>query len=378
MGELLACDCAVTFNQPCGWFAPTYKFLDEVWYKFEEIFAGAPHVTMRKSERAIHFHGGGSIEFWTLDRPHAGRGRKYGRVIVDEGAIVRGLGRHWDNAIRPTLTDLRGCAWFLSSPFGHNDFHRLWTLGASEPDTWAAWQMPTASNPFIDPAEIEAARQQMPADAFAQEYLAQFLADAANPFGLDAIAACVEPMEAGVVDVWGIDLAKSVDWTVAVGLDDAGHVCAFQRWQASWRNTTERLRSMIRRAPALIDSTGVGDPIVEELCRASPMAEGYRFSSQSKQQLMEGLAVAIQRGEVRFPDGVLRNELDVFQFHYHPGGRVQYEAPPGMHDDCVMALALAVECRRRRAGGVRISTGRTRDEEAESAEWDDAGWIEQR
>jgi len=80
---------------------------------------------------------------------------------------------------------------------------------------------------------------------------------------------------------------------------------------------------------------------VERLQRELGNVEGYSFSSSSKQRLMEGLAVAIQHGEIRYPQGVIVSELDAFAFEYTRTG-VKYSAPSGMHDDCVMALSLAV------------------------------------
>ena len=76
------------------------------------------------------------------------------------------------------------------------------------------------------------------------------------------------------------------------------------------------------------------------------MAEGYKCTSRSKQQLMEGLAVAIQRELVTYPSSldVMIRELESFQYEYHANG-VRYTSPQGMHDDCVDALALAVRCK---------------------------------
>ncbi len=69
--------------------------------------------------------------------------------------------------------------------------------------------------------------------------------------------------------------------------------------------------------------------------------EGYKFTAPSKQQLMEGLAVAIQKTSIRFPAGVIKSELDSFEYEVTRTG-VKYSAPSGSHDDCVCALALAV------------------------------------
>ena len=106
------------------------------------------------------------------------------------------------------------------------------------------------------------------------------------------------------------------------------------------------------RVRALVDSTGVGDPVLEDLQRASgrdpesdgQQFEGYKFTSASKQQLMEGLALAIQTSAVTFPPGPITQELETFEYEHTATG-TRYSAPDGFHDDCVMALALAVQHR---------------------------------
>lgn len=67
---------------------------------------------------------------------------------------------------------------------------------------------------------------------------------------------------------------------------------------------------------------------------------GFKFTSPSKQMLMEGLASAIQQAAIAYPAGPIVSELEAFEFEYTRTG-VRYTAPPGMHDDCVCALALA-------------------------------------
>ena len=134
-----------------------------------------------------------------------------------------------------------------------------------------------------------------------------------------------------------------------IGLDAGGSVCRFDRYQLPWEETVRRLTQEIGLTPAIVDSTGVGDPIVERLQRELPNVEGYHFSSTSKQKLMEGLAMVIQSDEITYPSGAIVAELDAFMFEYTRTG-VRYSAPEGVHDDCVMALALAVYGRTGAAG----------------------------
>jgi hypothetical protein len=188
----------------------------------------------------------------------------------------------------------------------------------------------------------------LPHDIFRELYYCEPSPTGGNPFGHDAIAGAQQASLArGETFVWGWDLAKYRDWTVGVGLDREGQITAFHRFQMPWEETERRILLECGERPALIDSTGVGDPIVERLSRKRRAIEGFKITSQSGQQLMEGLAFALQTGSVGVLAGVMRDELEQFEYSYTPGGRVKYSAPSGYHDDCVYALALAREKLRR-------------------------------
>jgi len=289
------------------------------------------------SKLKIYCPNEGSIEFFTGERLDNLRGRKFHLVIIDEAAFISDLEDGWNNSIRPTLTDYEGRAVFLSTPRGKNFFYSLF-MKQGEND-WQSFKFSTYDNPHINPREIDEARIQLPEVVFNQEYLADPAENSANPFGNAFIRRCIKPMSAQPIVCYGIDLAKSVDFTVIVGLDNAGNVAYFDRFQLDWHNTKETIKRL-PPAPIIVDSTGVGDPILEDLLREGVNIEGLKFTSQSKQQLMEGLASAIQQGRIGFPEGVIVEELDVFEYQFTANG-VRYSAPSGFHDDCVMALALA-------------------------------------
>jgi hypothetical protein len=344
-GQLLGIRTA-THRRKCGWFAPTYKYLAEPVRYFERAL-GPALKRHDRIEKRMEVYGGGVIDFWSLEDVDAGRGRDYDLIVVDEAGFVPHLLEWWRNAARPTLADRKGSALFLGTPKGTGDFHRLFTEAEGDTTgTMRAFRIGTRQNPHIDPDEVEAARRSLPPEVFAQEYEGVPAEDGGNPFGLDAIRACIGPMSVAAPAHWGVDLAKSQDYTVAVALDKDGAVCRLERWQAPWAVTRERLAHMIGAAPAMIDSTGVGDPIVEDLMKVCRRAVGFKFTSQSKQQLMEGLQVSIQTADIRFPEGWLRSELESFGYRYS-GRSVSYEATAG-HDDGVCALALAVHSRRSR------------------------------
>ena len=304
-----------------------------------------------KSDLKIDFSNGGQIEFFTGERLDNLRGRKFHLVIIDEASFIPDLENGWNNSIRPTLTDFKGKAVFLSTPKGKNFFYSLF-MKAGEND-WASFKFTSYDNPHIDPKEIDDARMQLPEVVFEQEYMANPAENSANPFGSKFIRACIKPISNQQIVAFGIDLAKSVDHTAIIGLDNSGNVAYFDRFQMDWHNTKENIKRL-PRSPILIDSTGVGDPITEDLKREGIMIEGLKFTSQSKQQLMEGLATAIQQNRIGFPDGVIVKELEIFEYIFSSHG-VRYSAPSGFHDDCVMALALAWSNFNLRRGSGRYS-----------------------
>lgn len=167
---------------PVGWFNPTYKLLSEAWRDLKRTLEP---VTRQRSEteHRIELITGGVVECWTLEDASAGRGRKYKRVVFDEAAMARNLEEAWEQAVRPTLTDYLGDAWWLSTPKGFNFFHTLYERGQNPtfPD-YVSWQMPSSTNPFLAPSELESARAEIPERVYRQEYEASFVDDASMIF----------------------------------------------------------------------------------------------------------------------------------------------------------------------------------------------------
>ena len=351
LGENLLIPTALA-GYPVGWFAPSYKYLYEVWDDFLRILAPLKPAS-NKSEWRIELKTGGTLEFWSLrDNPDAGRSRKYKRVVVDEAAKVGNLEKCWNEAIRATLTDMKGEADFLSTPKGIDFFFKAFTWGqAVDKPEWRSWKMPTETNPHIDPAEIEAARLGLPARVFEQEYLAEFLDDAGGVFR--GVSAAVdkgrhkgdEPAP-GKSYSMGVDLARVADFTVISVLDQSGRQAYHERFnQISWERQIAAIAAAsarFNRAKVYLDCTGVGDPIFEALRKAGVPVSGYQFTNASKEALIDNLAMKIERRELRLMDlPEQTQELLAYQYELTASRNVRMNAPDGMHDDCVIALALS-------------------------------------
>jgi len=235
------CDVALA-GQPAAWFAPSYKIALEAWRELVDRLAP---VTSRMSEqdKRLELVTGGVIEVWTLDTPDPARGRKYKLAVIDEAGIVRDLLEVWQAAIRPTLVDLGGRALILGTPKGRrHGFVTLFNRGLTDDPDWQSFRASTLENPYIPAEEVEIARRELPPEVFAQEFEGVPTDDGANPFGLDAIRRAVQSDDRLVPTepvVYGVDLARSLDYTVVVGLDAYRRIVTLDRWQAPWAVTKQ-------------------------------------------------------------------------------------------------------------------------------------------
>jgi len=343
------CAAPEVLRHPVGWFSPSYKLMLEAWGEATQLFT--PIIDRRNAtERRLEFTTGGVLEFWSLDNPQAGRGRKYRRVIIDEAAFVPTLLDVWNHAIRPTLADLRGDGWLLSTPKGRNGFWQLWQRGQDDgyPD-WRSWQMASSVNPLLTATELEEMRRSMPEPIWRQEIEAQFIDDAGGVFRrvMDAATAtAVDRAQDGRQYVAGADWGRSNDFTVFAVIDVASRELVYldRFTDIDYEIQTGRLRSLNRRfRPTLImaEANAMGGPIVERLQSEGLPVQGFMTGSKTKEPLIRGLETAFDNGEIRIlNDPALIGELQAYeQERLEMGWR--FSAPAGMHDDCVMALALA-------------------------------------
>ena len=169
------------FGNRIGLWFPTYGDLFKIWRAMLTTFHKAI-VFKNETLKHIDLVNGGEIDFWSMHNPDEGRGNKYHRAIVDEGAMARHLGTAIKETIRPTLTDYIGDFFMASTPKGKaNDFYLLEDSMRNDPD-WAFFHKTSYDNPYLNHEEIEAAKLQLDDLTFRQEYLAEYVDLNDKPF----------------------------------------------------------------------------------------------------------------------------------------------------------------------------------------------------
>lgn len=347
-------------GQPVGWFVPDYKVAAEVWRDVSRALK--PVATkLNATERRIEIENGGVLDVWTLENEDAGRGRKYKRVVVDEAAMASSLEVAWNQAIRPTLTDLQGDAWFPSTPKGLNYYYHLFQRGIDPTQTdWRSWQLPSSVNPYLPAGEIEAARLELPELVFKQEYLAEFISSDGAVFRNVELCCIHEPASphdhAGHQVVAGVDWGQSHDFTViSVYCCTCNRELVLDRFnQIGWGLQRGRLHAQMQRwgiRYVLVESNSIGSPNLEQLQKDvgdEALIVGFETTRTTKPEVVQQLALSLEkRSSEWLRDEVARLELLAFEATKTESGYTKYGAPEGQHDDTVMARCLAWEAKRR-------------------------------
>jgi hypothetical protein len=351
------------------WVAPTFSQSKNAYDLVKHMLPRGTFVEYKADLRLMLVEPDGSehsnIWFKSGDNPDSLRGFAVNFFILDEASRMP-----YDSfvSVMTTVTQTMGRGIIISTPQGRGWFFDVYQRGEKfdefgeprfsefNPDPfpeWKAIRMPTWTNPHVKTKAIEDAKNNLPEDVFRQEYGAQFLDDSAGVFR--GVSRCIEgtafkPYIPGRRYVVGVDLARLRDYSVVIVLDaDTRELVYMERFnKIDWSLQYFKIIQIAKAYHALvsIDSTGIGDPIVENLKAAGLYMEPYKIGgSTAKQQLIEKLRIAIENARVTFPHNrvtaALIDELKCYEYEFTDSGRVTYDAPSGKHDDCVIALALA-------------------------------------
>ncbi len=345
---------ALIDGQIIAHFSPTYKSGEEFWRGIKAQIPKVLIADIDNSTRRLELITGGILECWTLSTGAAQRvrGRHYHGVLIDEAAWIANLRDLWYETIRATLTDFRGWAVVASTPNGYDFFWEMYGRGQDPMyKSWASIRRPSSANPYLDQREIDEAQRELPEKSFNQEYLAEFLEDGGMVFrGVAKVATLKEsrPQDHdGARIVGGLDWGKDNDFTVLVLFNaETEEMVKMERFhQIGWNVQRGRIKAVYDQwKPDVIwaEQNSAGDVNIEQMQAEGLPVRPFITTQPSKRRIIEGLSLAIERQEPKLlDDETLKLEMQSYSLKRLPGGGWKYEARPGMHDDIVMATAIA-------------------------------------
>lgn len=327
--------------------APSYELSQKVFTYAMQWFAKVlpsqmSGITYRPTPKIRTLHGS-TLECKSAENPVSLLGDEMDLAIIDEASRIPR--RIYESYLFPALASRKGRMIAISTPKGKNWFYELYVRAKP-----SSFRFPSSVNPKMDAVEIQRAREMLPQDIFAQEYLAEFLDDAACVFrGVKEIIrdGILQDAVSGRRYLMGVDVAKHTDFTVITIIDTTNNNVVF--WdrfnQLDWKLQKARIATAAvryNRARIVIDSTGIGDPIADDLRGEGLLVDDFRYTSKSKEQLIQKLSILIEQQNLSIPPiQILVDELESFGYNMSEAGKLSYSAPEGLHDDAVNSLALA-------------------------------------
>lgn len=213
----------------------------------------------------------GQIHVYGADRPDLMRGPNPQGVVLDEFAVQKP--EVWNDIIQPIMrSNPSAWCWFIFTPKGRNHAATVFDYGMKELDNeWKSWKLDVTESGIFIPSQIDAMRRTTPARTFAQEYMCEFLEGEGQVFRGVRDVCTAEPQKPieGHYYVMGLDLAKTVDYTVMAIYDRATNSQVYQdRFNnIPWPMQKQRIFVTARKfnnCLIKIDATGLGDPIYED------------------------------------------------------------------------------------------------------------------
>ena len=330
---------------------PFYTQAKKVIWRDPDMMKHFPRDYIRKindSELYIEFKDGSRWQLGGADNPNSWRGINPIDIVFDEYQEMKK--EVWTEIFRPVLAENKGTATFTFTPKGRNHAFELFEFARNNKGLeWDSFFFPVSATKAIEDKELEEARKTMPQVLYDQEFECKFIEGASQAF-----RRIRENLWEGDLEILpdkfyqiGIDLAKYVDWTVLTPFDlhtfFAGKQDRFN--QIDWNLQKARIEAMARRfnnARCNIDSTGVGEPIFEDLQRQEVDVFPYHFTEESKQRLLQNLAIMLEQDKIKIPnDEGLISELESAQWTLE-GRKAKIVIPEGLPSDRVISLALAV------------------------------------
>lgn len=157
-----------------NWYiSPTYRQSEMIaWKMLKDMIPTEAILKKDETRLEITLTNGAEIALKGADNEDALRGAGLNYVILDEYAQIKS--NVWQEIIRPMLTDTRGGALFIGTPKGKNSLFELYLKGQRKEDGFSSYLFKTVENPYIDPKEVEEAKNQLNERYFHQEYEASF------------------------------------------------------------------------------------------------------------------------------------------------------------------------------------------------------------
>lgn len=327
-----------------------------------------------KSGPVLKWWNGSVVYFRSAAAPESIVSKGFNLIIIDEAALIEE--KVFTQQIIGTARKAGITIFIITTPRGKGHWtYRMFVKGQDANDKLhISFQQPYTRNPYYNKTQAELLKS-LPEWLYRQEYLAEFIEDGSSVFkGIHTVVVGdritfpdqTQMWSTAITDITikgydgeyilktedrrfvvGLDLAKSVDYTVLWVMDlDTGKTVYYRRFNKTDYKEVLKIAAEVctkfNNAELIFDATGVGSGLSDMMINYGITANPYVFTNESKNDLINTLALSIEHQEIEIPNiQTVVNEMSIYTYTLTRTNKISYNAPAGSHDDIVCALALA-------------------------------------
>ena len=333
-------------NVKIGYITPTLK-LSKRFFKELSVSLKPFISNENRTDLIFDFKTGSDLQFFSGESKDAIRGFQFDYVILDEAAFMNT--ETINLIIRPTWMIIGKKVVLCSTPNGNAGFfYDSCQLAINKEPLYAIKQINIYDNPFISKNEIDSIKKQIPERVWRQEYMGEFIDGSGTVFSNYRNCISKTNIIKNIENYAAIDWAKENDYTVVTIINEMKQVVDIYRInKMEYVQQVKLIANKLRQynvKRVISEENNIGT-VVNELLRRewSGLIQKITLHNQLKRQIIEDLCVAFENEDIEIPNNeILLSELQSFTCNYNPSTQlVKYEAPSGLHDDCVISLAYA-------------------------------------
>lgn len=304
----------------------------------------------------LGLHNGSEILFKSAEQRDALRGYTVtGILCIDEGAYIA------DDIFYDVLAwvNVSQAPVIICSTPNHKTgfFYKYYTLGFENGNkvisyNWSEFD----TSALLPPEKLEEYRKQIPNSKFKTEFLGEFLDNEGGVFGdysgivsnnFNTIGNCYFGID------WGTGQGQD-ETAIAIFNSDKQMIGLYHFSDKDETQTIDYIINLIKRYKPLkvqVETNSIGAVFYGLLDKAIKnehlpvMLLRFTTTNDSKERIINSFQVAMQNREVQILDNpTLQVEMDMYEMKLSKNGKRTYNAATGYHDDCVIAMLLALDC----------------------------------
>ncbi len=319
-----------------------------------EIYSKLWGIKLKKDNRTEKEFFNGKTIHCLPSRPETIRGFP-GDVRLDEFALHPDADRLFEALLPSISSNTKYQISICSTPLGQsNMFYRIFTDTKRFPDfkrkqidCYNAIKMGCKLN-------IDVIKRNFDEDSFKQEFECQFIDEATSYFPFELIQRCVAREESNIdgINFIGIDIGRKKDLTcvyITTLFENKFYFKHLETWQnIEYSEQLKLLTDTIKKGEisrGMIDSTGIGNNLAEDLANEFSFIEKVWFTPDIKQELVLRVKTLLEQRRIELPDERdLITDIHAIRKSITPSNNIVFNANRNEtgHADRFWALALAI------------------------------------